>query len=325
MLIFTYLASRVRYRPEAAAHRPRNRRAGPLISPGSSKLPIHNIDSRFGLVRSACGLAAPVVFAAMLALSLPVTPAHAQPASTVPLEYHIGPGDILKISVFKNPDLTLQARVSEVGAISFPLIGSVQVSDLTLPAAEKKIGELLKAGGFVVNPQVNILLETAFGNQVSVLGEVNKPGRYPLDAAGGHLSGMLATAGGIMPTGSDTVIVSGVRGGKPFRRDIDVVRAEMEGNTADDILLAGGDTVFVNHQPMFYIYGQVQKAGQYRLERGMTVMQALAVGGGITTKGTRRGIVLHRRDAQGKVAEIEVSLDDDVKDADVIYVKESLF
>ena len=88
---------------------------------------------------------------------------------------------------------------------------------------------------------------------------------------------------------------------------------------------SGGDTVFVNHQPMFYIYGQVQKAGQYRLERNMTVMQALAVGGGITTKGTRRGIVLHRRDAHGKVNEIEVSLDDDVKDSDVIYVKESLF
>jgi polysaccharide export outer membrane protein len=302
-----------------------DRRAVTVITPGSSKLPIHHIDSRFGLVRSARRLAAPAVFAALLSLSLPVIPAHAQAVSTVQLEYHIGPGDILKISVFKNPDLTLQARVSEVGAISFPLIGSVQVSDLTLPAAEKKIGELLKEGGFVVNPQVNILLETAFGNQVSVLGEVNKPGRYALDAAGGHLSGMLATAGGTMATGSDTVIVSGVRGGKPFRRDIDVVKAAMEGNTADDVLLAGGDTVFVNHQPMFYIYGQVQKAGQYRLERGMTVMQALAVGGGITTKGTRRGIVLHRRDAHGKVNEIEVSLDDDVKDADVIYVKESLF
>jgi polysaccharide export outer membrane protein len=253
--------------------------------------------------------------------------AQAQAQQTAPsqLEYHIGAGDILKISVFKNPDLTLEARVSEVGAISFPLIGAVQVADLTLPAAEKKIGGLLKDGGFVVNPQVNILLETAFGNQVSVLGEVNKPGRYPLDAAGGRLSGMLAVAGGIMPTGSDTVIVSGARGGKAFRRDIDVVKAAMEGNTADDIVLAGGDTVFVNHQPMFYIYGQVQKPGQYRLERDMTVMQALAVGGGITGKGTRRGIVLHRRDAHGKVNEIEVSLDDDVKDADVLYVKESLF
>jgi polysaccharide export outer membrane protein len=270
-------------------------------------------------------LAAVLAVLALAAMSIASGPVRAEQASATQLEYRIGPGDILKISVFKNPDLTLEARVSEVGAISFPLIGSVQVSDLTLPAAERKIGDLLKQGGFVVNPQVNILLETAFGNQVSVLGEVNKPGRYPLDAAGGHLSGMLATAGGIMPTGSDTVIVSGTRAGKPFRREIDVVKAAMEGSTADDVLLSGGDTVFVNHQPMFYIYGQVQKPGQYRLERDMTVMQALAVGGGITTKGTRRGIVLHRRDAHGKVNEVEVSLDDDVKDSDVIYVKESLF
>jgi polysaccharide biosynthesis/export protein len=277
------------------------------------------------MMRVAGRLAAPLALAALAILTTLAAPIQAEQMSSAQLEYRIGAGDILKISVFKNPDLTLEARVSEVGAISFPLVGLVQVSDLTLPAAEKKIAELLKDGGFVVNPQVNILLETAFGNQVSVLGEVNKPGRYALDAAGGHLSGMLATAGGIMPTGSDTVIVSGTRNGKPFRREIDLVKAAMEGNTADDVLLSGGDTVFVNHQPMFYIYGQVQKAGQYRLERDMTVMQALAVGGGITTKGTRRGIVLHRRDAHGKVNETEVSLDDDVKDSDVIYVKESLF
>jgi polysaccharide export outer membrane protein len=285
---------------------------------------IHKTRFRRGSTHFLPTLAA-LLLAGVAALTGLSPAARADQAPPVQLEYRIGAGDILKISVFKNPDLTLEARVSEVGAISFPLIGAVQVSDMTLPAAEKKIAGLLKDGGFVVNPQVNILLETAFGNQVSVLGEVNKAGRYPLDAAGGRLSGLLATAGGIMPTGSDTVIVSGTRGGKPYRREIDVVKAAMEGNTADDVTLAGGDTVFVNHQPMFYIYGQVQKPGQYRLERDMTVMQALAVGGGITGKGTRRGIVLHRRDAHGKVNEIEVSLDDDVKDSDVIYVKESLF
>jgi polysaccharide export outer membrane protein len=76
---------------------------------------------------------------------------------------------------------------------------------------------------------------------------------------------------------------------------------------------------------LFYIYGQVQRPGQVRLERNMTVMQALAAGGGVTGKGTSRGIVRHRRDASGKVKEESVSLDDDVRDQDVIYVKESLF
>jgi len=253
------------------------------------------------------------------ALGFGATPARAQP------EYLLAPGDILKISVFKNPDLSLDVRVSESGSIGYPLIGSVPVKGLTLPAAESKIAQMLRDGGFVVNPQVNILLTSGFGNLVSVIGEVNKSGRYSVDAAGGHVTGMLAAAGGVAPTGGEVVSVSGLRNGKPFRRDLDIVKMSSTGNQADDIELYGGDTVYMTRAPMFYIYGQVQKPGQYRLERGMTVIQALATGGGVTGKGTQRGIVRHRRDANGKVKEEGVSMDDDVQDRDVIYVKESLF
>jgi polysaccharide export outer membrane protein len=248
----------------------------------------------------------------------------ARPASAID-EYLLTPGDVMKISVFKNPDLSVDARVSETGAIGYPLIGSVPVAGLTLPAAERKIAQMLKDGGFVLNAQVNILLTLAVGNQVSVIGQVARPGRYSLDGSGGRVSGMLATAGGIAPTGGDTVIVSGTRGGKPFRREIDVLKMSLNGNSADDIELAGGDTLFVNRAPQFYIYGQVQRPGEYRLEKGMTVMQALATGGGVTGKGTSRGIVVHRRDANGKVKEISLNMDEDVQDSDVIYVKESVF
>jgi polysaccharide export outer membrane protein len=253
------------------------------------------------------------------ALGFGAAPARAQP------EYLLAPGDILKISVFKNPDLSLDVRVSESGSIGYPLIGSVPVKGLTLPAAESKISQMLRDGGFVVNPQVNILLTEGFGNLVSVIGEVNKSGRYSVDAAGGHVTGMLAAAGGVAATGGEIVSVSGMRNGKPFRRDLDIVKMSSTGNQADDIELYGGDTVYMTRAPMFYIYGQVQKPGQYRLERGMTVIQALATGGGVTGKGTQRGIVRHRRDANGKVKEEGVSMDDDVQDRDVIYVKESLF
>jgi polysaccharide export outer membrane protein len=100
----------------------------------------------------------------------------------------------------------------------------------------------------------------------------------------------------------------------------------MSSNPAsDDITLIDGDTVFVNRAPLFYIYGQVQRPGQIRLERGMTVMQALASGGGVTGKGTARGIVVHRRDAKGKLVKIHPKLSDGVQDEDVIYVKERLF
>jgi polysaccharide export outer membrane protein len=253
------------------------------------------------------------------AVTLGAASAQAQP------EYLLAPGDILKISVFKNPDLSLDVRVSESGTIGYPLIGSVPVKGLTLPAAESKVAQMLRDGGFVVNPQVNILLTEGFGNLVSVIGEVNKSGRYSTDAAGGHVSGMLASAGGIAPTGGEMVTVTGMRNGKPFHRDVDILKMSSTGNQAEDIELYGGDTLYVPRAPLFYIYGQVQKPGQYRLERGMTVIQALATGGGVTGKGTQRGIVRHRRDLNGKVKEESVSLDDDVQDKDVIYVKESLF
>jgi polysaccharide biosynthesis/export protein len=252
-------------------------------------------------------------------LTLGAAPAVAQPA------YLLVPGDILKITVFKNTDLSLDVRVSESGSIGYPLIGSVPVNGLTLPAAERKIAQLLQDGGFVVNPQVSILLTQGFGDLVSVIGEVNHSGRYSTESAGGHISGMLAAAGGISVTGGEVVTVSGNRGGKPFRRDVDIVKMSSSGNAADDIELYGGDTLFVKRAPLFYIYGQVQKPGQYPLQSAMTVMQALATGGGVTGKGTQRGIVHHRRDANGKVKEESVSLDDDVQDMDVIYVKESLF
>jgi polysaccharide export outer membrane protein len=259
------------------------------------------------------------VLAAIMLFGAALKPAYALE------EYLLTPGDVIKVSVFKNPDLLLDARVSEAGTIGFPLLGSVPVAGLTLPAAERKIAQLLKDGGFVLNPQVNILLTTAVGNQVAVLGQVNRPGRYPIEGAGGNLTGMLAQAGGIAGSGADVVIVTGMRNGKSFRREIDVVNMSLSGSTADDIELRGGDTLFVNRSPMFYIYGQVQRPGQYRLEKGMTVMQALADGGGMTGKGTSRGIVLHRRDATGKVKEFGASLDEDVRDQDVIYVKESVF
>lgn len=245
-------------------------------------------------------------------------------ASLAVEQYLLSPGDILHISVFKNPDLSVDARVSESGSIGYPLVGSVPVAGLTLPAAEQKIAQMLKDGGFILDPQVNILLTTAVGNQVDVLGQVNKPGRYPIEGAGGRLAGMLAEAGGIAQTGTDLVVVSGVRNGQPFHREIDLAKIS-QGGSAEDIELKGGDTVFVNRAPMFYIYGQVQHPGGYRLEKGMTVMQAVADGGGVTGKGTTRGMVLHRKEPNGKVKESKVTLEQELQDQDVLYVKESFF
>jgi polysaccharide export outer membrane protein len=83
--------------------------------------------------------------------------------------------------------------------------------------------------------------------------------------------------------------------------------------------------VYVDRMPMFYIYGEVQRPGALRLERGMTLMQALAAGGGLTQRGTQKGIRVHRRGADGKVEILQPAMNEVLRTDDVIYVRESLF
>lgn len=240
-------------------------------------------------------------------------------------EFVLGPGDVIRVTVFQNPDLTLETRVSENGMISFPLIGQVSVGGLTVSDAEKKVAKLLRDGGFVLQPQVNILPVQIRGNQVSVLGQVNRPGRYPLDVANAKVTDMLAVAGGITPAGADTLILAGTRNGKPFRQEIDLPAIFLGGKAELDLPIAGGDTIYVHRAPMFYIYGEVQRPGAYRVERDMTVMQALAQGGGLTIRGTQRGIQINRRDDKGKVQQLVPDMSAPIQLDDVIFVKESIF
>jgi polysaccharide export outer membrane protein len=259
----------------------------------------------------------------------PVTaPVPAQPAAPAQAaEYRVetlGPGDMVRVSVFRNPDLTTEARVSERGTITFPLLGEVPVGGLSPSQAGASIGDKLKQGKYVVNPEVTVSLMQANSRQVSVLGNVNKPGRYPLDAATGKLTDLLALAGGISPTGSDQVTIVSTRDGKTTKTDVDLPGMIRAGDLARNVEVNAGDTIFVNRAPMVYVYGEVQKAGAYRVEPHMTVMQALAMGGGLTTRGTERGIRIHRRNGE-QISRLDAKLTDTVQNDDVIYVRESLF
>lgn len=247
------------------------------------------------------------------------------PATAVNQDYRLGSGDAIGVQVYQSPDLTVDARVSESGVITYPLIGNIQLGGLTISEAEKKIADALRTGGFVKVPQVNIVLRQVRGNQIAVLGQVSRPGRFPLETFNTRVSDMLAAAGGAMPTGDDVLIVTGQRNGQPFRKVIDIPALFLNEKTDEDILVSGGDTLYVNKAPMFYIYGEAQRPGPYRIERGMTVMQALAQGGGPTARGSQNRLRLHRRDTAGTVVESVPNLTDTVKSDDVLYVRESLF
>lgn len=247
-----------------------------------------------------------------------------QPVQSQP-DYQLSPGDTIKILVFQSPDLTLETQVTEQGTITFPLVGTLKIGGMAVAAAEQTIANALRDGGFLKQPHVNIIVMTRLGNAVSVLGQVVKPGRYPLETVNVRVSEMIAVAGGISPTGGDTAVLTGTRDGKQFRYEIDVAGIFLAANKLEnDVIVAPGDVIYVHRVPMFYIYGEVQKPGAYRVERGMTVRQALAQGGGPTARGTERRMGLYRRGG-GKAVDTRADLSELVQPNDVFYVKESLF
>lgn len=252
--------------------------------------------------------------------------APAKAAAAASPEYRLGAGDVIRIVVYQNPDLTLETRVSETGYVSFPLLGNIRIGGLGVGAAEKLIADGLKNGNFVKQPQVTLTLMQVKGNQASVLGQVNRPGRYPIETADMRMTDLLANAGGVATTGGDQLVLTGTRNGKPFRMEIDLPGVfSAEQNRTNDVLIQNGDVLWVDRAPIVYIYGEVQRPGPMRLERGMTLMQVLAAGGGLTQRGTERGIRVHRKAADGKVQVIQAPMDASLKDGDVVYVKESLF
>jgi polysaccharide export outer membrane protein len=262
--------------------------------------------------------------AALLAAPV-VVPASAQTNPAAASEYRLGAGDVVRISVYQNPDLQLEARVSEAGVISYPLLGSVSIGGLGVTQAEKLIADGLRNGNFVKQPQVSILVVQVRGNQASVLGQVNRPGRFPIESGEMRLTELLATAGGVAVSGADIVTLVGKRNGQPLRRQIDLPTLFRSGAAGDDPIVQNGDTIYVDRAPFVYIYGEVQRPGAMRLERGMTLLQALATGGGLTQRGTEKGIRVHRKDATGRVQVLQPVMDDQVQEGDVVYVRESLF
>lgn len=239
-------------------------------------------------------------------------------------EYRLGVGDVVRITVYGNPDLTTEARVGEDGSITFPLIGTTSVTDQTPASVEKDIAQKLAKAGFIIDPNVNLNVVQYRGMQISVLGRVNRPGKISLEKVS-RISDVLALAGGLLPDGSDVITLVRRQDEKTEYRDIDVVALFKPGGEAMDVVMQDGDVINVERQPVFYIYGEVQRPGTFRLEQGTNVVQALSMGGGVTARGTQKGIRVLRANDKGALEEIKAGLADKVQKDDVIYVKESLF
>jgi polysaccharide export outer membrane protein len=166
------------------------------------------------------------------------TTADAQtPAPGSAAEYRLAAGDTVRI--------TLEARISERGLVSYPQLGNIKISGLSMSAAEALVAESLKSRNFVRAPQVSVLVTQVRGNQASVLGQVNRPGRYPIEVADLRLSDLLAMAGGIAANGADTVTLAGTRCGQRIREEVDLANVFRNATGDDDLMVLNGDVVYV--------------------------------------------------------------------------------
>jgi polysaccharide biosynthesis/export protein len=225
----------------------------------------------------------------------------------------LGVGDAVRVTVFQQPDLTTESRISERGGVTLPLVGEVKIAGKSAAEAGGTIAQALKEGKYLKNPQVTVALTTLRSRQVSVLGMVARPGRYALDETSSQLTDVIAAAGGITAGGHEVAQV--LRDGQTHKVAL----------LSKQFKLQNGDTVYIDRAPVFYVYGEVARSGAYRLEDKMTVVQAIAAGGGITPRGSHSRLKLRRTGADGKLIERDVGLQDTVKADDVIFVKEALF
>jgi polysaccharide export outer membrane protein len=248
--------------------------------------------------------------------------------------YILGPDDVLRITVYDHPDLSHEVTVAPDGSLTYPLVGKFHVIGLNVEALEQQLARSL-ADGYVVNPQVSVTVTRYRGRHVYVIGAVRNPGVYPLQHNATVLE-FISQAGGITPeagwsvvlvraaenvNGSGSQTPAGQESAPALHIDLDKLFA---GQLPQPIRLASGDTIYVPQAGYFFISGEVTRPGRYRLERGMTVQQAIALAGGFTRFAGENRLRI-KRVVAGQLGEFQAQPDDRLEADDVLIVPESAF
>jgi polysaccharide biosynthesis/export protein len=286
---------------------------------------------------SSSRLVRTVSLAGTMALALAATPLLAQatiatgapmaqqtgPSAGASADYQVGAGDLLSISVYRSPDLQETVRVGTDGTISFPSLGKVAVADLTAGDIAAKLAAGLKAKGILVEPSVNVLVSEVRSKVVMVMGSVQRPGEVPLDRPNLTLAAVLARAGAAFGTGSGVVtVMEGKQENAPREQ---VLIADLVSG-AKDRNARSGEILVVQSAPTIYVSGEVGRPGSFPLEPNMTVGQAIALGGGITPRGSSGRVRVTRKMPNGTSEELKgVNFNTRLQPDDLVYVRQRLF
>jgi polysaccharide biosynthesis/export protein len=250
-------------------------------------------------------------------------------------EYIIGPDDVLEIRVWDNEDLHRNVEVSQEGDFSFPLIDKVHADGLTVFELENLIKKRL-ADGYIIKPQINVSIVEYKSKKVHVLGEVQNPGSYALKRKI-HLLELISEAGGftdkagriitiVRPKSSKNSEALESSVGNQKNEIITLDLGEFKVNSPyDEFLVESGDSIYVNTVPRVFVSGQVERPGEIRWEREMTVRQAISLAGGPTQMAAPKRIIIIRIKDNGKEENLKAQMDDLVKPDDIIKIPERYF
>lgn len=240
--------------------------------------------------------------------------------------YLLGAGDEVKLNVYGQPELTIEGQINNDGTLEIPLIGSTKIAGQSTGDAAKLIASRYQSGNYLKNAQVNLQVIQYRSQVVSVLGKVSRPGKLVLEGAT-SLTEAIAWAGGIADSGSEhLILVRTAANGHQERREYDLQKLlNREADHNSVVWLQDGDTIYVPVAGRFYVSGEVRLSGMYALDRPLNVMQAIGVGGGLTSRASEKSIKLFRKQADGSVKESRPKPEDAVQDGDVLVIQESLF
>ncbi len=257
-------------------------------------------------------------------------------------DYRVGGYDVLDIVVYEEPDLTRNnVRVSADGYISFPLIGRLEVNNLTTSEIENRIADKLAEGQFVLDAHVSVSVVDYKSRKYMVLGAVKIPGTYPLKGRERVLDA-ISRAGGIdfQQGGNQGVIIRTTNPGTEQEEKI-VIRIDLPGllkggDQLSNLPLADTDLLYIPKAENFYIIGQVKTPGSYPyLEKDITVVEAISKAGGFTPIAARnRTRIIRMENGEERIIEVRVDAitgagrkgqDVLIMPGDVIVVPESFF
>lgn len=252
----------------------------------------------------------------------PSASVQAQPPGVA--DYVVGPQDVLSITVYGVAELTRDVTVDQDGTFDFPMIGRVTAGGKGVRAIEADIKGKLSPR-FLLNPTVNVDVKAFRSQVVYVFGAVVRPGSYKI-AGNATVMSVLAEAGFSTKSGSTLTITRWPQGMKaigpaanaPNAETIRVSRKALEQGSAQGIALQDGDTINVPEAEKYTITGYVRSPGVFELDGDVSVLQALAIAGGVTDQGAQNRIEIQRVGVEKPIRPVKMT--DLVKPGDIITV-----